>query len=730
MSTRTRTRRRLLLAAAALVVVASACSSSDGGAADRTTTTEASQGGPATTAPLGSAPSPIPDGIRIEVLSSQPDRITGDDARIRVSPAKGGSAEDLQVTLDDADVTAQLPVVGGHREGVVRRLVEGTNTMVARAGGKKALLRLRAWPITGPVVSGPHLPLLACSTEAYGLGKPTDGDCSAPTKVDWRYVTTGGKVAPLPSPTTKPADLATATIDGREVPLYVRHEVGVINRSVYELATVSDPASTDPAGPGWNGKLLYRYGGGCGTTFGQGRSMTSVLDPAFLRRGYAVATATFNTFQVQCNDVLSAETTMMVKERAIEELGPVAYTIGEGASGGSIQLHLLTQNYPGLVNGVVASQPFPDALSIAPGVTDCGLLLAYYGTSRGKGLTEEQRAAIDGHATTRTCENWKASFLGAIDPTEGCDPAADPKAIYDPKANRTGVRCTLQDANRNQVGTDPTTGFAQRPLDNVGVQYGLQALNDGTITVAQFLDLNEHVGGYDIDGNIVAAREQADPDTVANAYETGRISMGAGDQRLVPIIDINPYSDPSGDIHDRFRAFSLRDRLTRGGPPEEAPGFQIWTRPAGTPDVERAVDVMDEWLAALRDRAGSGPLASLLEQTRPTAADDNCTVGSSTTPIRGRDLYERPGPCRDRYPLAGDPRTAAGEPRSNFIIKCALKPVDPADYDVDISADELDRLQEIFPQGVCDWSSPGEGTTVPAQTDRSYEDADSPGREA
>jgi hypothetical protein len=57
-----------------------------------------------------------------------------------------------------------------------------------------------------------------------------------------------------------------------------------------------------------------------------------------------------------------------------------------------------------------------------------------------------------------------------------------------------------------RLGKDPKTGFARRPLDNVGIQYGLGALNAGVITKDQFLDLNAKIGGYDNDGEIAAAR--------------------------------------------------------------------------------------------------------------------------------------------------------------------------------------------------------------------------------
>lgn len=738
--------RRLLAAlalVAALATVAAACSSDPKPSSTSSTTADQVNGGPSTTGPLGSPTVPIPDGIRIEVLSSQPDRVSGEDARVRITPAPGSRVGDLRITLDDRDITRTLQAADGKLEGVVHGLIEGDNTLTASAGGKRVVQRIRSWPITGPIISGPHLPLLACSTEEHGLGTPTDADCSAPTKVSWRYITTKGSLAPLPDPASKPADLATASIGGTQVPLYVRYEQGVINRSVYEVASIDPtPGDEDPSGTGWNQKLLYRFGGGCGTTYGQGTSLTSALEPSYLRQGYAVATATFNTFQVQCNDVLSAETVMMVKERIIEEFGEPRFTIGEGASGGSIQLHLLAQNYPGLVNGVVAELPFPDALSISAGVTDCGLLLHYYGTATGKVLTDAQRTAINGHATSKTCQTWSDTFLAGIDPTVGCDPKIPRTKVYDPVSNPSGLRCTLQDANRNQMGTDPETGFAERPLDNVGVQYGLHALNERTITVQQFLDLNDRIGGYDIDGRITGRREEAKPPVVEHVYETGRISMGGGDQTAIPIIDINVFTDPTGDIHDRFRAFSLRDRLGAGASPDAAPGFQIWTRPpsggglgeslanatsGGTQGVD-AVRVIDAWLTALAADTQGGPIDEVLRRTRPKAAVDNCLPQGATDPVTGADTYTDRGPCRDQFPLSGDPRTAAGAPRSNEIIKCGLKPVDPADYDVELTADQLRQIQEIFPTGVCAWDQPGVGEAVPANPDRSYDDVTSPGQ--
>ena len=75
----------------------------------------------------------------------------------------------------------------------------------------------------------------------------------------------------------------------------------------------------------------------------------------------------------------------------------------------------------------------------------------------------------------------------------------------------------------NVYGRDPKTGFARRPLDNVGVQYGLAALNSGAITKEQFLDLNEKIGGYrQRRQHGRRARTVGDPEAIRAAYRSGR----------------------------------------------------------------------------------------------------------------------------------------------------------------------------------------------------------------
>ena len=75
-------------------------------------------------------------------------------------------------------------------------------------------------------------------------------------------------------------------------------------------------------------------------------------------------------------------------------------------------------------------------------------------------------------------------------------------------------------AGHTLLVSDPKAAvISRRPLDNVGVQYGLDAFNAGIINAEQFLELNEGIGGYDVDGNIVATRSLADREALRSAHQ-------------------------------------------------------------------------------------------------------------------------------------------------------------------------------------------------------------------
>ncbi len=72
-------------------------------------------------------------------------------------------------------------------------------------------------------------------------------------------------------------------------------------------------------------------------------------------------------------------------------------------------------------------------------------------------------------------------------------------------------------------------------------------------------------------------------------------------------------------------------------------------------------------------------------------------------------IYAGPNACTKAYPLHGDPRTAAGAPLRNDILACHLEPAGQATYSVTFTAAQRDRLAQVFPSGVCDWTEPGVG---------------------
>jgi hypothetical protein len=309
----------------------------------------------------------------------------------------------------------------------------------------------------------------------------------------------------------------------------------------------------------------------------------------------------------------------------------------------------------------------------------------------------------------KTCSGIMQAFPQFIRPST-CPPTIPKELVYDTAANPRGVRCDPYDNQVNAYGRDPRTGFARRPLDNVGVQYGLAALNAGKIGAEQFLELNERVGGFDTDGNIVAARKVADPVALRFAYQTGRVNTGSGGLSSVPIIDWRRYADPSGSFHDKVRNYSARARLLAAN--GRADNHVIFTVPTGVaikgasfraPEI---LGLMDKWLDNIAKDTSKDTAALKVARNKPPELVDACWTPQGEKIVEPQ-TYNGPGRCNQLYPAHSDPRIAAGAPVANDVLKCALKPVDPKDYAQPMTAEQLARLKAIFPKGVCDFSRPG-----------------------
>jgi hypothetical protein len=695
------------------------------------------------------SPSASAQGTQFEltVLSSRAYAVSGGDTLVQLRLPASVSSSDAYVLLNGQDVTSSFRVVDASTlRGLVTGLRLGGNAVAAgqRSTGQiLAKILVTNHPITGPVFSGPQQTPFICETQTYGLGAPLDANCSTTTRVEYLYrSTTTNSFQPLDPNGPLPSDLAqTTTSNGNTVPYIVRRETGTINRAVYQIAFLHQPGTALPdpwtTTPGWNGRLVYTYGGGCTAGYHQGRSTgqpavppNGVPEDLFLgdyavARGFAMATSSLNVFGTNCNDVISAESMAMVKEYFIKHFGVPRYTIGDGASGGSMQQHLITLNYPDLLNGILPQLSFADTLTFQTPLTDCALIDRAFNTSS-LNWSVDQKTAVAGSRVYDYCTingvPWVTNTLVA----QHCDVSIPAALVYNPVMNPQGTRCTLQDTLVNVFGRDPQTGFARRSLDNVGVQYGLAALNAGKITVEQFLDLNQRVGGFDIDGNIVSTRSVGDPDALRLAYQTGQLDNGDGGLSTVPIIDVRAYWDSVGNVHDAVRTGIMRARLianngTAGNqvivttasinPSNTGLDFSTANGPYRTA-MRDALDAMDQWLANMANDPTPLSLQKVINN-KPVNLVDMCY-------LINLQKVTNPAQCAVLFPYFGNPRIAAGEPLKQDVLKCQLKPVSSADYNATFNSAQFMRLQAIFPDGVCDYTKPGIGQQPLAGTWLSY----------
>src|SRR2546427_1231483 len=500
--------------------------------------------------------------FKIDVLSSRPYMVSGGDALVRVTVKKKDvSLGSVRIELNGANITGAFRADAGARTltGVVTGLRLGENELSVDAKGKgraDADITLTNYPIQGPIISGPHEFPFACTTASFvpftgtpALGPSSEPNCSVATRVQYVYRSTAGTFKSLPAGPL-PTDVAT-TATG--VPYIVRLETGTINRAIYQTAILHNPADGTPgplASPaGWNKRLVFPLGGGCiGGWYFQGSDIESVVNHAYLNLGYAVAASTLTTFGNNCNDLLSSETVIMVKERFIESYGVPLFTIGTGGSGGAYQSNQTGDNYPGTFDGIVTTSSFPDVTTGMLPMGNSRLLDILFTQTRLGVFTVPQMKAISGYLSVAAYDPVAKTIPGMInhmsnvraprmDPRDTfpdqIPPGVGPQFRYVPApTNPFGARGDVYDHTVNVYGVIPNTPFpgsaqfAQRPLDNAGLQYGLKAVNDGVITVDQFLDVNEVIGGFDIDFNHVANRTGHYRDATKRAYRSEERRVG------------------------------------------------------------------------------------------------------------------------------------------------------------------------------------------------------------
>jgi hypothetical protein len=659
----------------------------------------------------------------IRVLSSRAEMVSGGGALVSV---RGGE----RVTLNGADVTSVFKSgTGDERVGLVDGLKLGAN--ILQTGDVS--LTVMNHPIVGPIFAGPHETPFYCMTDKFALpasnetlGAPLDADCSVKTRVDYVYRSKDGAFKPLAAGSSPDDLMETKTSDGKTVPYIVRVETGTINRAIYQTAVLDDPAvAVGPTAPppDWNRKLVYTFGGGCvGGWYVQGSNVGNrgILEDLILRQGYAVASSSLNVFGNNCSMLLAAETLAMVKERFIKSYGVPKFTIGFGCSGGSEQLHPIADAYPGLVDGIIVGCSFPEVIAATVlNVTDADLMAHYFEDTK-LPWSDKEKGAAAGYPNATTAGTLAPLAVRIKAEGGSCNAAIPESARFSRTTNPGGVRCNLYDHTVNVFGRDTKTGAARRTWDNVGVQYGLAALESGAISAQQFLDLNRAIGGFDNDGNYSAARGEADQVALKRVYETGQVTYGGMGLKSTPIIDYRGYVDAPenrNENHSRFHSFSMRTRLEKVNGSSVNQVMLIESGVPGTrglfsdesPVLIHALSQMGEWLSHLNGGREERPSLAAIAKAKPADLTDACFTNEGTVKITETQVYRGDTKCNKLYPAYSSPRMVAGEPLANNVLKCQLKSINPADFGDKLAKDDLVELNSIFPNGVCDYSKPGVG---------------------
>jgi len=654
--------------------------------------------------------------VSITTLSNRADLVSGGDVLVRVGLPSGAHASALHLKLNGHDVTSAFRGQSdGNGLGLLTGLRDGANQVTATlSDGRGARLTVVNHPLGGPVFAGPQIEPWTC-----GNASKSPKCYQAPT-VTYTYVgVDGGTHSYDPSnPPPSPLVANTTTTDGVTVPFIYRSETGYIDRDQYSITALWQPGKK---WTGWapqkqfNHRLVITHGASCDEQY-QSASAPSTTDQGIVGAGFLVMSNALDNAGHDCNLVVQAESLLMTKEYAIDHYGTVRWTIGSGCSGGSLVQQQVANAYPGIYQGLTPQCSFTDAWSSAMEYVDYDMLLRYWkDPSRwtpGDVWSPRNMSAVLDHPNVGNPITFTTAIPNGGDPTHSCSGLPANKQ-YNAKTNKHGVRCTLQDYTINVVGKRAKDGFANRPFDNVGIQYGLKALREGAISTDQFVDLNTHIGGLDIDDQVQPQRGAADLVGLQRAYRSGLVDT-ASNLNQVAIIDLRG-PDP-GAFHDVYRTYAMRDRLLRNF--GTAANQVLWRGQVpllGDANyVDQSVLAMDKWLARVDADHSALPLPRKIIQDKPSFLADRCTDGAGT------DIES--WVCNETVAAFGTPRFGADEPTTDDVLKCQLKPLNRSDYSVSFTDAQWAALKKAFPTGVCNYGKPGvdQGPTTPWLT---YQDA-------
>lgn len=560
----------------------------------------------------------------------------------------------------------------------------------------------------------------------------------------------------------------------QETQQIIRIETGTINRFIYVLAVPVNKQDLPEAfnSSKWNQKLLYRFKGGVGVGRKQGNVNIDKLlyeHETQLQQGYAVAFSTGTQTSNHYDIWLSEDTALRVKHQFETHYGRPLYTIGIGGSGGAIQQYLLAQNHPGIIDAAIPLYSYPDMVTQVSYALDCELLEFYFDETSDSEQWQQwpRRSIVQGSYARQDYKNRYGNLQGIASMMNG-DFGKMPSGasectngwrgpshlINNPKffAGYYEVSPEIFDQFdwshwgdlQHIYGTDEN-GLGRRFWGNDGVQYGLRSLRNGELSVAEFIALNQRIGGWKQPGDMsndrfwhisgddslrrlslwgqhnmthegkaqLATRSEGDEQAATAAYDAGLVFLGVAD---IPIIDLRHYLDQKLDMHHAVASFTARKRI------EYASGNSdhqlIWMMEKDdrlsrkelvrSLPIDDALRVLDQWLFNMK----ANPELSLA-QNRPTGASDRCydkdnNIIDNTPGTWDGDWNQKAtGPCQQRFPHYSQSREVAGESIYGDTLYCEKQPVTNAVAagvygEIDMKP-YIPQLQAIYPNGVCQY---------------------------
>jgi hypothetical protein len=191
------------------------------------------------------------------------------------------------------------------------------------------------------------------------------------------------------------------------------------------------------------------------------------------------------------------------------------------------------------------------------------------------------------------------------------------------------------------------------------------------------------------------------------AQQSGLQLGGNGGLASIPVFDVTGiYNDDSG-YHYQWFHFAMRDRMAQMN--GNADNHVMWR---GNPvPADTAWKAFIQWVAAYK--ADTAPGTQREKAIRNKPIQDGCWNGPLTFIAEKQTLSSAAdSACNALFPSWTFPRRVAGGPVAANIVKCDLKPVTASDYNVPLTAQQLNAIKRVFFAGVCDWSKPGNVTGV------------------